>query len=606
MRHKITIVVVLMGTLVGAMPGQVPGFPTPEPPLAPPIGGKESKPPIGGGGSPKMDLPGGIPGLPGAQPPTGSPPADFPSTTKPLPGTTNPPLSGSSSGGDSRSGAIGNPDPYGGFWPSTMSRVVVDPPHPQVIIKTRVNEVASPNDEVTYRLQVVNPTTATASQVRVRQSIPLQGKFIKATPPPTKEEGGELVWQIGTMEGGVSKDIVVIFQANGNADLESTARVSFEYGQTVRTKLQTALQVRSSGPTSLMVNDTFTLTTLVTHAGNSPLEDVVLTQTVPQGVEFLNSNPAATGDNLLQWRLGKMAPGETKTITIQMVARKPGPIESRATVTSGTQKKEADIKLNVGQVALEVSKGGPDRRVVGRPATYFISVNNTGSSPASNVKITNKVDPNVEFLSADSGGAVVQGEVRWIIPVLGPGEKRTVSMTIRALRSGELKNRAEVVADRIATGFQLEKLTRFENPKGLMVELDKTNEPIGVGEQTTFRVRLLNHATQAYNGAVVTVTLPPEFLVLDARGQTAANRQGQMVIFAPIASLLPNQMPEFSVSGKAIKAGDVRIRAEVKSGDLPGGQLLFEEGYQIIGPGNTASGVPSPPPTGLPGGLPGL
>ncbi len=554
--------------LLPDFPG-VPGGTTNPPPLSPPVN-KPGDPPLGGLGN-VPGFPGGLPGS------TSEPPLAVPGLpTLPGSGPLNPLDSPKMDLGAGR-----NPKPALGTGGPAPSFFPVDPPFPQVLLRTRVAGIASPNEEVTYRLQLNNPTAAPAHQVRVRQSIPTQGKFLKSTPAPTSQEG-ELIWQIGTIEAGAQREIVVVYLATGNGDLDTTSRVSFEYGQSVKTRIESPLQLRTSGPPSVLVGDTFTLVTEVTHTGNAPLEEVTLTQTLPSGAEFLSSKPSTTGESPLIWKLGKLQAGEMKRIEIQLVSKKAGPMESLATATSGTQKREAQLKMVAGQIGLELSKGGPDRRAVGRPATYFITVANNGSSPASNVKITHKLDPNIELLSASGGGVNIGGEARWLIPTLGPGQKQTVTMVLRALRAGELKSRTEVVADRIAEGLQAEKITRFDPPKGLMVELDKVNDPVLVGEQTAYTVRLLNFANQPYAGVVVAITLPDEVLVVDARGQTAADRKGQRVVFAPIATLATNLQPTFTVYGKALKASDARIRVEVSATELAN-PILFEEGIKIQG-----------------------
>ena len=214
------------------------------------------------------------------------------------------------------------------------------------------------------------------------------------------------------------------------------------------------------------------------------------------------------------------------------------------------------------------------------------------------MKISHKLDPNIELLSASGGGANQGGDLKWTLPTLGPGQKQTVTFVLRALRAGELKSRTEVVADKVSAGLQAEKITRFESPKGLMVELDKVTDPVLVGEQSAYTVRLLNFANQPYSAAVVAVTLPEELQVVDARGQTAADRKGQRVVFAPLPSVTSGVQPTFTVYGKATKAAEARIRVEVSATELGATPILFEEGIKIQGtesPQLSSPGSPSGP-----------
>jgi len=479
-----------------------------------------------------------------------------------------------------------------------------DPASPTVILQTRVNGTANPNEEVTYRLLVSNPTAGHAHKVQVRQTVPAQGKYIRASPPPTTQSPTELIWQLGTLNAFTNKEIQVVFKADGGGDLESTARVQFEYGQTVVTKMESALQMRMGtnpeSSTDLLEGQTMTLTTGLRNNGTTPIENIVLTQTIPEGLEFLTCSPNNYGDrtNPLEWRIPKLDPGKETSVNVQVLAKKTGTYSSKASAMGGAHKKDDQLIIKVGNAALEITGGGPDRRVVGRPATYFITVVNRGTIPTTNVKITSLISKPLEFISADSGGAMVKDEARWLIPSLGVGEKRTVSMVLRSIESKGVILRAEVIADRLPEGKQLEKLTKFYPPEGLMVEVDKLIEPVNVGDQTSFRVKLLNYGSQTYKGAIVTITLPTEMQLLSAQGMNGQSMigpapSGQTAVFAPIATLAPNQEPSFQVYGKVIKMGEPRLRVLVKAPELPGGELVFEEGIHLANPTSSTPSVPN-------------
>ncbi len=470
-----------------------------------------------------------------------------------------------------------------------------------VILQTRVNGTANPNEEVTYRLLVSNPTAGHAHKVQVRQTVPAQGKYIRASPPPTTQSPTELIWQLGTLNAFTNKEIQVVFKADGGGDLESTARVQFEYGQTVVTKMESALQMRMGtnpeSSTDLLEGQTMTLTTGLRNNGTTPIENIVLTQTIPDGLEFLTCSPNNYGDrtNPLEWRIPKLDPGKETSVNVQVLAKKTGTYSSKASAVGGAHKKDQELAIKIGNAALEITGGGPDRRVAGRPTTYYFTVVNRGSVPAKNVKIASLLKHPLEFISADSGGAVVGKDVQWLIPSLAAGQKQTVSMVVRSVGAGTLTLTAEATGERIASGAQLTKETFFAPPKGLMVEVDKLVEPINVGDQTSFRVKLLNYSSQTYKGAIVTITLPPEMQLLSAQGMTGATQSGQAAVFAPIATLAPNQEPSFQVYGKVIKMGEPRLRVQVKAPELEGGELLFEEGIHLAAPGSVSPSAPSAP-----------
>ena len=122
-----------------------------------------------------------------------------------------------------------------------------DPPAPFVTIRVRVSAQASPNDELEYRILVENHSPAEAHQVRVRNNIPTNAKFLRATPPPDSLEG-ELIWKIGSLPGNSSKEIKLIVMVTGTGEVDCISRVQYEHGQAVKTQLASPLLIKMTGP----------------------------------------------------------------------------------------------------------------------------------------------------------------------------------------------------------------------------------------------------------------------------------------------------------------------------------------------------------------------
>ncbi len=179
----------------------------------------------------------------------------------------------------------------------------VDPPAPVVAIRVRVPATASAGQELEYRICVENLSQAAAHHVIVRNPLPANARFVRANPEPSSKDP-ELIWELGTLQGCACREIVLVLAAAGVGDVKNCARVQFEHGQCVTTRIaRPALSLRKNGPTQAFVNETLRFQLIVTNTGATELTGVTLTDTLPPELEY------AGGQKQLTWDLGTLAPG---------------------------------------------------------------------------------------------------------------------------------------------------------------------------------------------------------------------------------------------------------------------------------------------------------
>jgi uncharacterized repeat protein (TIGR01451 family) len=499
--------------------------------------------------------------------------------------------------------------------PSSVS----DPPTPCVQIRVRVPAQAEPGKELTYRITVENRSRAEAHHVLVRQDLPKTARYVRATPEPVSAlvpapqrgpqtpshtlgaspTGGtdarddaaqkrELRWEFGTMSGCSRKEIVLVVVPTGEGDLTSCARVRYEYGQCVRTRLGSpTLQVRLTGPEAAALFDAVTFQMEVSNQGDAPARNVVVTSRLPEGMTFLNSKPSTRGDNPLTWNLGTLTPGQTRRIECHVSVMKNGTLTNEVAVTAaGGVRREAQHAVRVSEPRLEVFHTGPAARLVGRSARYQVTVVNPGTVPVRKVRIVYPLYRNKEVRAAldfvqGSSGKLVDPDVIWEIDEIRAGEKRTVALEVRARQAGQFGNVVTVSADRIAEAKAKGPPTRFEMGAGLTAEIAKSQDPVEVGEAWTFTVRALNAGKSDLSRVGVKVTVPEGLEVVAPRGPTAARQQGKMIVFAPLPTLKVGTVAEFNVRLRAAQAGEVTLPVELTSAEA-GTPIKAEETVTII------------------------
>jgi uncharacterized repeat protein (TIGR01451 family) len=376
-----------------------------------------------------------------------------------------------------------------------------DPPVPVVTIQVRVPASAPPGQEIEYRLCIENCSPADAHHVVIRNPLPANARFVRASPEPS-QLAPELQWKLGTMHGGERRQIVLVLQPTGPSDLTNCARVQFEHGQCVTTRI-------------------------------AALPPAVFP---PEGPE-------------------------------------PGKLPSAVPVPPEGGK-------------LKLTMTGPKQQYANLPATYFLTVTNTGKIPATNLLLTAQLPAQMQFVSASAGGKFVENEVAWILGNLEPGAMRTVELVLRAQATGRLCVKGRALADRGLTD-EAEICTVFQGASALLLELTDRKDPVAVGEEASYLIEVVNQGSAPATNVQVRALVPEAMSYTRARGANVKVGERtpdgyQTLLFEPVAALAPGARVEIEVFAKALRPGDARFKVLLSADQLERGPVLEEESTQLF------------------------
>lgn len=441
--------------------------------------------------------------------------------------------------------------------------MALDPPIPAVAIRVRVPAAVGPTQEIEYRITVQNTSQAAAHHVVVRDPLPDTATFVRATPEPNAREP-ELAWQLGTLEPGAVKEITLVLAPKGTGDVRNCARVQFEHGQCVTTKISRAeLTLEERGPRSAALNDTLDYQLIITNNSSVPATDIDVVDSLPAGLQHKD------GQRNRRWLVGTLAPGEARRLQFQVVALAVGEQCDRAVVVAaGGIRKETKHCVTVGEPKLEANLKGPDKSFVRAPTSYQVTVSNPGTAPATNVVVRSRLPAQTPLFSAGQGGRLVGDSVEWSLGTLPPTTSRVVQFSVQALTPGELRQLVGVSADHALTA-RAETATRFETveePTGVHLSVVDEQGIVEVGGTTRYAVSVFNQGKGKLTKIALTVTIPDEFEITDT--QPKAQREGQKVTFPPF-DLDSGREAVYNVQVRAKKAGTVNVRVDMQLDQVP-------------------------------------
>lgn len=421
-----------------------------------------------------------------------------------------------------------------------------------------------------YEIVVRNVGPVSVAKVRVEDQLPAAAKFVKADPAADVQHD-LLSWSLGNLDPNTERRIKVEVKPENEGELEVCATVTFAVSSCARTKItRPRLTLSKTGPESVHLGDPAVFEIQITNTGTGPATGVVLHDVLPPALKHPQGET-------IEADIGTLAPNETKNLKLETTAVQVGRHVNEATVRGdGGIQATAQAAVLVTQAGLKLRKDGPKQRFLNREAEYDFEVFNPGSASATNVRVIDTLPEGLEFISASDGGVYepTARQVQWTLGVLPAGQRRGLTLKVLARAVGDWVNRAVAQADR-GLEERAEVALHVEGIAALMLEVVDLDDPVEVGAETAYEIRVVNQGTAACTGLQIVATVPNEMATRDAEGPSAYRVQGQQVIFAPLPKLASHADVLYRVRVRGIKPGDVRFKVQMSCDQLQ--RPVYEE-----------------------------
>lgn len=428
----------------------------------------------------------------------------------------------------------------------------------QLTIEKTAPEEIQVGSPALWTITVRNEGPQEAVGVRIHDVIPKGAKLVSTQPTAQQSETGELTWNVGNMPPGTMAVVKVELTPIKEGTIGSVASVSTRSEASAKAvATRPMLSVETLGESQVLLGEATELTIVVSNPGSGVARNVVLSEQVPAELQF-------QGGAELLYKVGDLKPGESKTTKLPLTAVRPGLLTNQLVATAEPNLRvESLFQMEVTAPSINVQLDGPARRFLEKEGTYQITLTNQGTAPAKNVEIKVAIPHGMKFIRANNAGTFLAKShvAAWKLEELPARDSATAELVVAPMEIGTQTLKCEAVAD-ICTAATTEKEVRVEGIAALMFQVTDSNDPVQIGEETTYKIRVVNQGSKQAENVQVAVTIPQGLQVVASEGGTL---QGNQLLYHPISYLAPKAEKVYTFTAKGARSGDQRVVVKLSS-----------------------------------------
>ena len=343
-------------------------------------------------------------------------------------------------------------------------------------------------DSLYYSFAMSNAGNSMAHDVVLKDTLSPFLSFGSATRDFIYDEASHsILWSVGELASQAVDTLELVtyvgYPIVDGTLLENTAYLSCAEGSATLSTVTTAaisspaLRLKIYGRKTLMAGDSITYRIEYTNIGTEIATEVVLHDTLPNGINYISAELAHTFDlttRVISWSLADLAPGDSGQVQVAayvdasvnfMTQLVNGAI---LTCSQGVQAK-AKHELNVRAPALNIDLVGDTTYVLaGDYIQYNLNFANVGDTTATNVVVVDSLPPEVSFLSASNGGIYdpESHSIMWMVGDLEPvGGDQLASGQIHPNRAAKVVDGTHVEGD--VQNFIVDVSINYPLPNGM-------------------------------------------------------------------------------------------------------------------------------------------
>jgi uncharacterized repeat protein (TIGR01451 family) len=336
-----------------------------------------------------------------------------------------------------------------------------------------------------------------------------------------------------------------------------------------------SVALETIGPATHGAGRPFTYEIIVRNPGTTPAAEVRVREQLPEDARCLRTEPAAEAHGRrLEWDLGDLEPGAERRLRVEAQADREGKFEDRVTASCSVSQ---SLATDIQRPRLALTMAAPEQARLGDEVRFQVRVTNNGTGPATHVVVHDHPPAGLRHAQ----GADVEAD----LGTLAPGESKAIALRTTAVRGGRLLNEVVASADdglEAAASAAVE----VEGVPALRLEVVDLVDPVEVGGETTYEIRVHNQGTGACSRVQV-VAVVPDGMTLRSAEPAGHHVDGSRVVFDAVPRLLAGADTVFRVRVRAKAVGDWRFKASLNCDQLQR-PVRAEESTQVYDAGPAA------------------
>tara|TARA_R110002072_G_scaffold303140_1_gene495554 strand:+ start:24165 stop:26255 length:2091 start_codon:yes stop_codon:yes gene_type:complete len=412
-------------------------------------------------------------------------------------------------------------------------------------------------------LTVKNSGEANASDVVVDVFFPRTVRLTAASPKPAAAEAS-VVWEFPSLDAGEEREIHITMIPSQRGELTANANVRFSTAATTQLAVEEPmLKLVMQGPKEVMMGEPASHVVTVSNPGTGVAHNVTLEVNIPEGLEHPKGKR-------LKMELGSVNPGEQRSVRLSLTAVAGGSQNVSVIATSGTELRQtANAAVAVLAPSLNLDVTGPALRYVGRDARYSLNLVNDGQAVTNNVRAMYVVPKGFEYLYASRGGKYDETTrtVSWFVGSVSPKEVIELSLKLKPIEPGEFNHVVRAVSEHGAIA-EANVATRIEGTASLVLEVLDLDDPVEIGRETAYEVRVRNEGSKEAQNVGLSFELPTGVKLINVKGPTQHIAESGLVVFKALPALEPGKTAIFQIHIRGADEGNHRVRARLTSDSI--------------------------------------
>jgi uncharacterized repeat protein (TIGR01451 family) len=311
---------------------------------------------------------------------------------------------------------------------------------------------------------------------------------------------------------------------------------------------QPTLVLQKFAPGEIQVGKPAKFVMQIRNAGAQAADNVVVQDEIPAGTQLISTSPSATNEGgRIVWQLGKLSPGEDRTVEMQLMPKAEGDIGSVATVTYSAQ---ASVKTHCTMPQLAIRMTAPSEVMIGNQQHVKIEIRNPGSGDATGVMIFENVPANMKHVA----GPALEFE----IGTLRAGETRDLDLVLTAEKAGKVTN---VLTARAQGNLQVQQQVEFEVIAPALAVAVQGPERRYLERPATYEVSVQNPGTAPAHDVQIVTKLPKgmKFVKANNMGEYDATTHA---VYWSLAELPKGEKGTVELTAMPIETGQQTLQVE--------------------------------------------